>query len=123
MARRKERVKQADQVTEYTPTEVLEISRCIKSFPYFAKKYVKIQHPTRGAIPFVLYDYQQEIITKFETHRYNIILSSRQTGKCLTPNTSVVIIKPHCIKLINKVKKIVLWLIDRKLYNEIHKNL
>jgi hypothetical protein len=39
-----------------------------------------IQHPVRGKIPFHLYPFQEETLTEFKNHRYNIILKSRQTG-------------------------------------------
>lgn len=39
-----------------------------------------IQHPKRGKIPFHLYPYQEETLTEFKEHRYNIVLKSRQTG-------------------------------------------
>lgn len=43
-----------------------------------------IQHPTRGAIPFEMYPYQEEMIRAFQQNRFNIILSARQTGKSIT---------------------------------------
>jgi hypothetical protein len=39
-----------------------------------------IQHPVRGKIPFHLYPFQEDTLTQFKDHRYNIILKSRQTG-------------------------------------------
>jgi hypothetical protein len=82
--RRNNRIKKAGQETEYTPEQVIELKRCATDPVYFAKKYVKIQHPKKGAIPFTLYDYQVEMMEAFQCNRYNIILSARQTGKSIT---------------------------------------
>jgi hypothetical protein len=43
-----------------------------------------IQHPTKGAIPFDLYPYQEEMLWMFKENRYSITLSARQTGKSIT---------------------------------------
>jgi len=53
---------------------------CAKDYKYFIKKYCFIQHPVRGKIPFILYEYQEKILDEFINHRYNIILKSRQLG-------------------------------------------
>jgi hypothetical protein len=44
------------------------------------KKYVKIQHPKRGTIPFELYPFQDKSLQEIIDHDYNIILKSRQLG-------------------------------------------
>ena len=60
--------------------QVKEIVRCGKDPTYFIKKYVKIQHPTRGLIKFDTYDFQNDCLEDFVEHRFNIILKSRQLG-------------------------------------------
>jgi hypothetical protein len=57
-----------------------EILRCGKDPVYFIRKYVKIRHPVRGLIPFSLFDYQEELLKKYEAYRFNIILKARQLG-------------------------------------------
>jgi phage FluMu gp28-like protein len=44
------------------------------------KKYVKIQHPKRGTIPFELYPFQERALQDLIDNDYNIILKSRQLG-------------------------------------------
>jgi hypothetical protein len=44
------------------------------------KKYVKIQHPMRGTIPFTTYAFQDKTLSEFMKHRNNIVLKSRQMG-------------------------------------------
>jgi len=60
--------------------QIREIVRCGKDPIYFINKYVKIQHPTRGLIPFDTYPFQDDCIVDFVGHRFNIILKSRQLG-------------------------------------------
>ena len=57
-----------------------EILKCGKDPIYFFKKYVKIQHPTRGQIKFNTFDFQDECVKHFNDHRFNVILKSRQLG-------------------------------------------
>lgn len=58
----------------------LEFTKCAMSFQYFATKYVRIVHPKKGLIPFIVYKYQLEVIAAFEGHRFNIISKFRQGG-------------------------------------------
>ena len=57
-----------------------EIIKCCNSFVYFCHKYVKILHPMKGLIPFVLYKYQRKVIHDYENYRFNIISKFRQGG-------------------------------------------
>jgi hypothetical protein len=57
-----------------------EILKCSQSFSYFCHKYVKILHPTKGLIPFIIYKYQKKCIDQYEKSRFNIISKFRQGG-------------------------------------------
>ena len=57
-----------------------EYVKCAKDPVYFMKKYCQIQHPTRGRIPFNLFQFQERSLEEFQAHDYNIILKSRQLG-------------------------------------------
>lgn len=57
-----------------------ELLKCIQSFEYFCHKYIKILHPTRGLIPFVLFNYQRKAVNDYEQNRFNIISKFRQGG-------------------------------------------
>jgi len=57
-----------------------EYKKCALDPIYFMKKYCVIQHPTRGKIPFHLYQFQESCLTDFKDNRFNIILKSRQLG-------------------------------------------
>ena len=60
--------------------QVNEIIKCGKSPKYFFNKYVKIQHPTKGLLPFNTYPFQDDCVEQFNDHRFNVILKSRQLG-------------------------------------------
>ena len=71
----------AEEVANYDiERQKEEIVKCIESFPYFCHKYIKILHPTKGLIPFLLYNYQARCIKKYKEHRFNIISKFRQGG-------------------------------------------
>lgn len=57
-----------------------EIVKCGQDPVYFINKYMKVQHPKRGTIPFKTYDFQNDVITAMREHRFNIVLKSRQLG-------------------------------------------
>lgn len=57
-----------------------EYKKCFQSPVYFMKKFVKIQHPIRGTIPFNLYPFQENALQDFYDHDFNIVLKSRQMG-------------------------------------------
>lgn len=74
-------LKKAGEQQEYTPAQIKELAKCMNDPIYFIKKYCQIQHPVRGAIPFKLYPYQEQLIRAFHENRNVICLSARQTGK------------------------------------------
>lgn len=57
-----------------------ETKKCMVDPIYFMRKYVKIQHPHRGTIPFDLYPFQENTLGQFHDNRYLLILKSRQLG-------------------------------------------
>ena len=77
-------LKRAFATDEYTPEMVQELARCRVDPIYFMKKYVKIQHPTRGTIPFELFEYQERFVKSMHENRFVITLQPRQMGKTLT---------------------------------------
>lgn len=109
-------LKSANEVMEYTSHQVSELQKCMDDPVYFAQNYVQIQHPVRGSIPVELYDYQKRMLHTFKDNRNTIILSARQTGKCLTLNTSVTLVDSSCISLL---KRCILWIFDRRTYHEL----
>lgn len=60
--------------------QITEIVKCGKDPVYFMNKYLKIQHPLKGLIPFNTFKFQDDCVDDFNNHRFNIILKSRQLG-------------------------------------------
>jgi hypothetical protein len=85
MARKKNpKIKGAGEQNEYTALQLQELKKCAEDPVYFITNYVMIQHPTKGAVKFKLYPYQEKMIRAYQENRYTVVLSSRQTGKSIT---------------------------------------
>ena len=77
-------VKRAFDKEKHTPETLIEFALCADPDTgplYFATNYVKIQHPTRGSIPFEPFDYQLELLNNYHTNRWSINMLGRQMGK------------------------------------------
>lgn len=57
-----------------------QYQKCAADPVFFMRNYCYIQHPKRGKIKFNLYDFQEDLLSSLHSHRYNIILKSRQLG-------------------------------------------
>jgi hypothetical protein len=79
-----EEIKKAGELVEYTHETIVELERCRQDPIYCIRKYFKVEHPTRGLIPFELRDYQIEMIEMFKNNRYSIMMCARQLGKSVT---------------------------------------
>lgn len=82
--RKNPRLKRSNVPVEYTREMIVELQRCAMDPIYFIRNYVYIKHAKRGKIKFEMYDYQEEMVRKYHTRRFNIVLSARQTGKTET---------------------------------------
>jgi len=74
-------IKRAGVQSEFTAEQVFELRKCAQDPVHFIKNYVKIQHPTKGVMPFNLYPYQERMVKIYRESLYTVVLSSRQTGK------------------------------------------
>jgi len=83
-----EQVKAPGVEIEYTMDQILELAKCRESFKDFMK-HIIIVSLDQGRIPFQPFDYQKEMLEVFDKNRYSIMLSSRQSGKCLYFNSLV----------------------------------
>lgn len=68
---------------EYTEWEVAEIKRCASDVIYFANTYCNAM-TDEGIRKITLRDYQEQILSQYQKHRFNIFLSPRQSGKTVT---------------------------------------
>ena len=60
--------------------QVNEIVKCGKDPSYFINRYVQIQHPLKGRIQFHTFPFQDDCLTSFNDHRFNVVVKSRQLG-------------------------------------------
>ena len=77
-------LKKANVATEFTKKQVEEYIKCKDDPIYFVKNHVKIVSLDEGLVPFKMWDFQEDIITKFHNSRFNIAKLPRQTGKSTT---------------------------------------
>lgn len=68
---------------EYTELEVQEFKRCASDVTYFANTYCNVM-TDEGIRKITLRDYQEQILSQYQEHRFNIFLSPRQSGKTVT---------------------------------------
>ena len=79
-----ELVKQAYSKIPYDSEMLKEFQACCDPNDgpmHFMKKFVRIQHPTRGGIDFEPFDYQEDLIQNYNNNRYSINMLGRQMGK------------------------------------------
>ena len=74
-------LKKANTAIDFTPDEVAEVLKCSEDPVYFIKNYIKIVSLDKGLIPFDMYHFQEEMVSKFHDHRFNIAKLPRQSGK------------------------------------------
>ena len=77
-------LKNVGQNIEWTEESLEEYVKCKESPEYFIQNFVKIIHVDKGLVPFDMYDYQKDMIHKFNDNRFVICKMPRQTGKSTT---------------------------------------
>lgn len=73
--------KTAYKKENFSKEELTELALCAKDPKYFLINHCYIQHPTRGRMRFLLYDYQEDLVDVYHNNRYSISMLARQTGK------------------------------------------
>jgi len=80
-------IKAPNQPLNLTSEQIVEYKKCadpVTGPHYFLSNYFYVQHPTKGNMLYVPYNYQTELIDTYHNHRYSISLLSRQLGKSVT---------------------------------------
>lgn len=67
----------------WTQDLVMEMEKCKNDPVYFTETYVKIV-TKKGLVPFIMRDYQKEMLISFVENKDNIALMARQSGKTET---------------------------------------
>ena len=77
-------LKAANVEMSFTPEQVQEWLKCADDPVYFTRNYIKIVSLDEGLVPFKMWDFQEDMINRFHTNRFNIAKLPRQTGKSTT---------------------------------------
>ena len=70
-----------------SPAEQQEYIRCALDIHYFTEQYCKTKREDGSVGSITLRDYQKDILDNFVNSRFNILMASRQVGKCFSFNT------------------------------------
>jgi len=74
---------------QMTNMELDEFKKCRKDILHFANNYVQLMTP-KGIGHIKLYPYQEEMLLNYQSGKNNIVVGSRQIGKCFFSNTQIV---------------------------------
>ncbi len=111
-------LKRAHSTNEFDGNKMLELKRCVSDPIYFMETYVKVQHPTKGSVPFILYEYQKDMVRAIHENKDTILLCSRQMGKCLSAQAEL-----NSIIIPTGLRRFILKLVDRTTHDSIFGNI
>jgi len=77
-------IKKAHAPQRYTLEEVKHLEACMDPITgplYFARNFIKIQHPVRGSLAFEPYEYQVRLLQAYAENKQCIAMLPRQSGK------------------------------------------
>jgi len=77
-------IKKPYTAAQFTDEQLEEFIRCadpVTGPKHFMSHYFYIQHPTKGRMNYVPFDYQDRLIDTYHNFRFSISLMPRQTGK------------------------------------------
>lgn len=109
-----ENLLRGNSLFKWTPQMKDELKLCAKSVLHFAENYFYII-TEEGKEKISLYKYQKSLLKAFKGNRFNVVLSSRQSGKCLTDNT--------LIKIKNKKTGLIEEITIKEFYNRFNKKI
>lgn len=73
-----------DKEPKYSYDELIEYAKCSSDPAYFINNYIKINSYS-GASDFKLYPFQEKIVKRLSSNRFNILKLARQSGKSSLP--------------------------------------
>jgi hypothetical protein len=79
-----ENILRKDGTFKWTDEMVADFKLCNKSILHFAENHFYIISLDRGKEKIELYKYQKRLLKAFKSNRFNVVLSSRQSGKTTT---------------------------------------
>jgi hypothetical protein len=84
-----ENILRKDGTFKWTEEMIADFKLCNKSILHFAENHFCIVSLDRGKEKIELYKYQKRLLKAFKSNRFNVVLSSRQSGKALDINTLI----------------------------------
>jgi len=84
-----ENILRKDGTFKWTDEMIADFKLCNKSILHFAENHFYIVSLDRGKERIELYKYQKRLLKAFKSNRFNVVLSSRQSGKALDINTPI----------------------------------
>ena len=85
-------VRKANLIFAMTDEEFEEYIKCKINIHYFAENYCQIKREDGSIGPMKLRDYQKDIIDLYTKNNRSILMASRQTGKCISFITNIIVI-------------------------------
>jgi hypothetical protein len=77
-------LKRSNVPMDFSEEQIEEYVKCSKNPIHFIKNYIQIVNVDEGLVPFDLWDFQEDMINKFDNNRFVICKMPRQTGKSTT---------------------------------------
>lgn len=77
-------LRDSTEAVSVEPWQLAELKKCVKDPLYFIKNYVYINTKDAGMQLFNTWDFQDDLINKFNSYRFNIVKFPRQCGKSAT---------------------------------------
>jgi hypothetical protein len=80
-------IKKANTTQRWTDEDLEHMARCMDPVDgpkYFLRHFFFIQHATKGQIQYEAFDYQEDLLFSYHTHRYSVNMLGRQMGKTTT---------------------------------------
>jgi hypothetical protein len=111
-------VKRPNTKSDYNGQDLDDLARCIADPLYFMRTFMMVQHPIKGALPFVPYECQERIINGIHDHRFCIILTARQQGKTscaagyllwramFVPDTTILVVANKYLQALEVMKRV-----------------
>lgn len=96
-----------------SPEEQQEYIRCALDIHYFTEQYCKTKREDGSVGSITLRDYQKDILDNFVNSRFNILMASRQVGKCSGFNTLCSIEKDN-IQIDIRIGKLYYYMLNQE---------
>lgn len=96
-----------------SPAEQQEYIRCALDIHYFTEQYCKTKREDGSVGSITLRDYQKDILDNFINSRFNILMASRQVGKCSGFNTLCSIEKDN-IQIDIRIGKLYYYMLNQE---------